>query len=1311
MKLPLLRVAGTVLLPALAVTAVHADYPTTVISQAPAAYYRLNETAPPPPLTITAANSGSVGSAGNGEFRNGVERGATGVIASDSPNFATRMPGIEGNRVRVPWAEAWNPSGPLTVEFWAKPGQTNALACPAASVEFITTPQRNGWLFYQGDTTLTGGNGWIFRHYNNSSLTAQSGAAVTMDLKTDQFYHVVGVFDGSRIKLYVNGSLVANNAFTSTPRPNSNSSIPLTFGARADGVSGYFNYTGTIDEAAIYNAALSDAQILAHYQAGIDPNPTPATPYFQVVKNDSPVGYWRLNEAGDAIAANAGTLGAGANAKIIAPTTVNVAGPTGAGFGTGNKAVQFSTGGYVQAPALNLNTNTVTITCWVKPDGAQAADAGVIFQRARLATGASGTTAGIKMDSTDGLALSYNWDGDGATYSWASGVSLNPGEWNFVALIVQPRQAVLFVPNGPNPEPQTRLGDDNNFNHAPLEFEGNTYIGMDPTTSTTDSARKFVGAIDEVAIFGRALSIGETYSQYAAAVGNLPPKIFVNPTLPVDPVYAGDTVTLTVDAGGTPDLTYQWRRNGSNVPGATGPSITLTAVTLASAGDYTVLVKNAYGQVTSGGATLFINDQATPTFIKNLTVANRTLYAGGSINFSVIAAGGGLTYQWTKDGAPIPGATSPTLSLSGIVAADAGAYGVTVRNPMGVVDSATTTVAIGAPALGSYAAEIATDAPRAWFRLDDPAGSESMLDSMGRFDGFWTNRLGTPVTLGVTGALTGDANTATRFLASDQAWGESFPPAVSMGDYSMECWVRTDDETTETRSPLSSLRNQYGMALFKAGTSWSSGDGYGDLDTTALRSSAVSGSMPGQWMHFVVLYSAGTAHTTYINGVRESGGPWVDHSRNRNVPIRVGAALRPGAEWFWTGEVDEVAFYNKALSADRILAHYQAALYPSTAPFFLREPVTQVVLPSASVTFEAQAEGSYPLTYQWYKNGSAITGATASSYTLTASTTPSGPDEYKVVAKNNLGQVTSRIATLTVLAPNPTLWSATNDLVLHLKFDGNTEDSSGRNNNGTAVGQPTLGAGMLGQALNFNTDKDAGVYNYVTLGSPADFKFGTNVDFSVAYWVHTAPGQTNGDLPFLCSATNSYGNQGITFAPSYNRGGWSFSLNGVAQVYGGDNSINDGNWHHLLHAVNRKGNIVTYLDGVQVDSRSASTSGNLDTTSGLFNVGQDPSGTYAESGSADIDDLAVWRRTLTAYDAYAINYVGRTYGASFDPVIQTDITMTVTLAGGNVAVSWVGGGTLQQADAVVGPWSPVPAATSPYTVAPSGNGKFFRVAR
>src|SRR5690606_4918671 len=84
----------------------------------------------------------------------------------------------------------------------------------------------------------------------------------------------------------------------------------------------------------------------------------------------------------------------------------------------------------------------------------------------------------------------------------------------------------------------------------------------------------------------------------------------------------------------------------------------------------------------------------------------------------------------------------------------------------------------------------------------------------------------------------------------------------------------------------------------------------------------------------------------------------------------------------------------------------------------------------------------------------------------------------------------------------------TQDLVVHLPFDGDLNDTSGRGNNAsTGAGATPLATGILGQAVNVSTTI-AGGRNYVTLGAPADLNFGTATDFSVSFWVNS-PGRSS----------------------------------------------------------------------------------------------------------------------------------------------------------------------------------------------------------
>ena len=182
----------------------------------------------------------------------------------------------------------------------------------------------------------------------------------------------------------------------------------------------------------------------------------------------------------------------------------------------------------------------------------------------------------------------------------------------------------------------------------------------------------------------------------------------------------------------------------------------------------------------------------------------------------------------------------------------------------------------------------------------------------------------------------------------------------------------------------------------------------------------------------------------------------------------------------------------------------------------------------------------------------------------------------------------------------------------------------------------------------------------------------------------------------------------MTFAPSYQAGGWSWSLGygaTFAGLYGEAGSINDGKWHNLVHTFDRTGNGVTYLDGVEVDSSSVASVGDID-NSNPANIGQGPSGTYAESGTADIDDLGVWRRALTPGEATAIYFAG-VNGTSFDT--YGPVTVNLTQAANQLIISWQAG-TLMESISANGPWTPVAGAVAPnYIVTPGAGNKFYRV--
>ena len=182
---------------------------------------------------------------------------------------------------------------------------------------------------------------------------------------------------------------------------------------------------------------------------------------------------------------------------------------------------------------------------------------------------------------------------------------------------------------------------------------------------------------------------GTTASNNAALTVTTSPVITSQPQNVT--VAQGASATFRVTASGTATLAYQWRRNGSTISGATNSTYTISSATPAAAGNYSVVVSNAYGTVTSNNATL------TVTSVPVITNQPQsiTVTQGGSAAFTVTAAGTGpLSYQWKLNGTNINGATSTSYSIASVTAANAGNYSVTVNNQYGTASSNSATLSV-----------------------------------------------------------------------------------------------------------------------------------------------------------------------------------------------------------------------------------------------------------------------------------------------------------------------------------------------------------------------------------------------------------------------------------------------------------------------------------------------------------------------------------------------------------------------------------------------------------------------------------------
>ena len=164
------------------------------------------------------------------------------------------------------------------------------------------------------------------------------------------------------------------------------------------------------------------------------------------------------------------------------------------------------------------------------------------------------------------------------------------------------------------------------------------------------------------------------------ASGVSPPTITTQPQSRT--VTNGGSASFSVVATGSP--TYQWRKFGTNLSGATSAAYNLPVVATNDAGNYTVVLANAGGSITSDVATLTVRlPPGITTPPQSLTVTN-----GDTARFQVVATGLPLpTYQWRFNGSPLPGATAASLVITNAQPANEGDYTVEVSNAAGTVVS------------------------------------------------------------------------------------------------------------------------------------------------------------------------------------------------------------------------------------------------------------------------------------------------------------------------------------------------------------------------------------------------------------------------------------------------------------------------------------------------------------------------------------------------------------------------------------------------------------------------------------------------
>jgi hypothetical protein len=172
-------------------------------------------------------------------------------------------------------------------------------------------------------------------------------------------------------------------------------------------------------------------------------------------------------------------------------------------------------------------------------------------------------------------------------------------------------------------------------------------------------------------------------------VGGLLPQLAWHPQSVTN--LLGTTVQFSATAVGTPPLSYQWRRNSTNLLGQTNTTLTLNSVTTNDTANYAIVVSNAYGSVTSAAAMLWVA-ALTPAIVS--PPQSQSVMSGANATFFVTATGAlPLSYQWFfNTNTILANATNYTLTLTNIQTSNMGSYSVIVTNALGSVTSVAATL-------------------------------------------------------------------------------------------------------------------------------------------------------------------------------------------------------------------------------------------------------------------------------------------------------------------------------------------------------------------------------------------------------------------------------------------------------------------------------------------------------------------------------------------------------------------------------------------------------------------------------------------
>ncbi len=518
----------------------------------------------------------------------------------------------------------------------------------------------------------------------------------------------------------------------------------------------------------------------------------------------------------------------------------------------------------------------------------------------------------------------------------------------------------------------------------------------------------------------------------------VPPSITNEPVSQV--VSPGTTVTLSVGASGTSPLSYQWKAGAvgsgiySNLVGATSNVLTIPNATTNQAADYVVVVTNSYGAVTSAPpATLSV--VYLPVITTQPVSLTNFIYTVNSFNVGAVGSAP-LIYQWQAgtggnftnlvNGSVITGATSNLLTILNSTAGWAQNYRVIITNANGAVTSSVasltlTNFAQTAIAIGNYSFEAQTV-------------SDGTYNNLGT---------GAPTSWSVSGPSAGVVALVNPGASDGRGYGAS-PAGLDGNNY---CQI------------FSTGANDTGSVFQDTGVSYTAGTTYTLTGAFGMENQPFpNGTLNLYNSSGVVIASTnisaanltlGSFKDFSVNYTATGGG---NESGNGNYHILVGFQVNGAAQ-------------NTSFDFDN-LRLVSTTLFNPTISY---SSPSKTAYPGGVISFPVVAAESapLPLSYQWQArsvgsgtftnltdNGQLL--GTATSVLTISNVTASSMLDYRVIVANNVGSVTSAVATLTVPSGWALVWGddfsgTTLDTTKWAPFGGNTTGGqvyyTGRSNN------------------------------------------------------------------------------------------------------------------------------------------------------------------------------------------------------------------------------------------------------------------------